>query len=95
MSQCFLSLFARLYCRQGWLKAGLRDFFSRACLFFISEIACRQSPLAALEHGVSDADSIKAMFSWLNSEVLNLDPLVLPASVPDMPTVKTKVENYA
>jgi len=50
--------------------------------------------LAALEHGVSDADSIKAVFSRLNSEVLNLAPLVLPASVPEMPTVKTNVENY-
>lgn len=50
--------------------------------------------LAALEHGVSDADSIKAVFSRLNSEVLNLDPLILPATVPDMPTVKPNVENY-
>jgi hypothetical protein len=45
--------------------------------------------LTALEHGVSDADSIIAMFSRLNCEVLDLDPLILPASVPDMPQVQS------
>lgn len=50
--------------------------------------------LVALEHGVSDADSIVAMFSRLNSEVLNLDPLVLPASVPSMPQVHPNVNEY-
>ena len=41
-----------------------------------------------------DAESIKAVFSRLNSEILNLDPLVLPASVPKMPPVKANVDNY-
>lgn len=50
--------------------------------------------LVALEHGVSDADSIIAMFSRINSEVLDLDPLVLPASVPSMPQVQTNVGEY-
>jgi transposase len=50
--------------------------------------------LTALEHGVSDADSIIAMFSRLNCEVLDLDPLILPASVPDMPQVQANVAEY-
>jgi len=50
--------------------------------------------LVALEHGVSDADSIIAMFSRLNSQVLDLDPLVLPASVPGMPQVQVNVCEY-
>lgn len=50
--------------------------------------------LVALNHGVSDADSIIAMFSRLNSEVLDLDPLVLPASVPCMPQVQANVGEY-
>jgi hypothetical protein len=50
--------------------------------------------LVALEHGVSDADSIIAMFSRLNSEILDLDPLVLPASVPGMPQVQANVGEY-
>ena len=49
---------------------------------------------AALEHGARDAESIKAVFSRLNSEILNLDPLVLPASVPEMPPVKVNVDKY-
>ena len=50
---------------------------------------------AALEHGACDIESIKAMFSRLNSEILNLDPIVLSASVPEMPPVKVNVDNYA
>src|SRR5690554_1035515 len=50
--------------------------------------------LVALEHGVSDADSIIAMFSRVNSEILDLDPLVLPASVPGMPQVQVNVDEY-
>jgi hypothetical protein len=50
--------------------------------------------LAAVEHGASDADSVKAIFSRLNSEVLNLDPLVLPANIPDLPQMSTNVGNY-
>lgn len=49
---------------------------------------------AALECGAYDADSIVAMFSRLNSEILNLDPLVLPSTVPDMPPAKVDVGHY-
>lgn len=49
---------------------------------------------AALEHGAGDADSIKAMFSRLNSECLNLDPLILPTSVPEMPPAKVNISQY-
>ena len=47
-----------------------------------------------MEHGASDADSVKAIFSRLNSEVLNLDPLVLPANIPDLPKMSANVGNY-
>ena len=50
--------------------------------------------LAALEYGASDADSIKAMFSRINGEVLNLAPLILPANVPDLPKVDANVADY-
>jgi transposase len=49
---------------------------------------------AALECGARDADSIVAMFSRLNSEILNLAPLVLPSSVPDMPPARVDVGHY-
>lgn len=50
--------------------------------------------LVALEHGVSDTDSVVAMFSRLNSEILDLDPLVLPGSIPGMPQVNANVDEY-
>lgn len=48
----------------------------------------------ALEHGAFDVESIKAIFSRLNNEILNLDPPVLPTSVPKMPPAKVDVGCY-
>jgi len=49
---------------------------------------------AAVMHGACDADSIMAMFSRLNSQTLNLDPVVLPVDAPEMPPIKVSVDSY-
>lgn len=49
---------------------------------------------AALGYGAKDTDSIIAVFSRLNSQVMELDPLVLPGSVPKVPSFKVQISNY-
>lgn len=49
---------------------------------------------AALDYGAKDVDSILATFSRLNSQVLELDPLVLPNSVPQMPSCRPRIDHY-
>lgn len=49
---------------------------------------------AALDHDTGDVDSILATFSRLNSQVLELAPLVLPHSVPGMPPATPRVDLY-
>jgi transposase len=49
---------------------------------------------AALDCGTGDVDSILATFSRLNSQVLELAPLVLPHSVPGMPSATSRVDLY-
>ncbi len=39
-------------------------------------------------HGVRDSNSIVAMFNGPNSDIMDSAPMVLPASVPEMPSVK-------
>ena len=48
----------------------------------------------ALEHGTGDADSIVATFSRLNSQVIELDPLVLSGTVPELPPVESRASHY-
>ena len=48
----------------------------------------------ALGYGAEDADSILAIFSRQNSQVLELDPLVLSQSTPRMPSFRTRVDQY-
>ena len=50
--------------------------------------------VAALEHGACDADSIRAMFSRLNTSYPSLAPLALPASVPEVPPSRVNVGEY-
>jgi len=45
-------------------------------------------------HGARDADSIVAMFNRLNGDITDLAPMVLPASVPEMPSVKPNLSGY-
>ena len=48
----------------------------------------------ALGYGATDVDSILATFSSLNSQVLELDPLVLPKSAPRLPSFPARVNQY-
>jgi hypothetical protein len=48
----------------------------------------------ALSYGAKDTDSILATFTRLNSQVLELDPLVLPRNVPRMPPFQARVDHY-
>ncbi len=43
---------------------------------------------AAVSHGASDVDGVVAICDRLNSNIIDLDPLVLPADVPERPPVK-------
>jgi|CZCA01.1.fsa_nt_gi hypothetical protein len=45
-------------------------------------------------HGPRDADSNVAMFNRLNCDITDLAPMVLPASVPEMPSVKPSLGGY-
>ncbi len=45
-------------------------------------------------HGARDADSIVAMFNRLNGDITDLAPMVLAASVPEMPSVKPNLSGY-
>ena len=48
----------------------------------------------ALLHGAEDADSIITAFNRLNGDVVDLDPMALPPSVPKMPQVKPDLNAY-
>jgi hypothetical protein len=48
----------------------------------------------ALDYGAGDTDSILATFNRMNSQVVELDPLVLPPSTPQMPSVRPQVDQY-
>lgn len=48
----------------------------------------------ALRYGASDIDSILATFNCMNSQVVELDPLVLPPSTPQMPSFHPQVDQY-
>ncbi len=48
----------------------------------------------ALDYGAGDTDSILATFNRMNSQVVELDPLVLPPSTPQMPPVRPQVDQY-
>jgi hypothetical protein len=90
------------------LPGPLRDFLDscdhsskKAALTVLAELSeasgfgrATEALLAALEYGTGDADSIKAMFNRLNSEILNLAPLTVSASIPDMPKVVTDTAKY-
>lgn len=45
-------------------------------------------------HGARDAGSIVAMFNRLVSDIINLAPMVLPTSVPEMPSVEPNLSGY-
>ncbi len=45
-------------------------------------------------HSAQDADSVVAMFNRLNCDIMDLAPVVLPASVPEMPSVKPNPSSY-
>ena len=49
---------------------------------------------AALNYGAADTDSILATFNRMNSQVTELDPLILPPSIPQMPSVRPQVDQY-
>lgn len=48
----------------------------------------------AVDYGVRDTDSVLAVFSRQNSETLDLEPYIPPASVPKMPSLTPQVEHY-
>lgn len=48
----------------------------------------------ALSYGAGDPDSILATFNRINSKVVELDPLVLPPSTPQIPAVHPRVDQY-
>jgi len=48
----------------------------------------------ALSYGAGDPDSILATFNRINSQVVELDPLVLPPSTPRIPAVHPRVDQY-
>jgi hypothetical protein len=49
---------------------------------------------SAILYGARDADSIVAMFNRLDGDIVDLAPMVLPASVPEMPSVKPNLSGY-
>lgn len=49
---------------------------------------------AALEYSVYDAESVKAIFNRLNSDILVLDPPALAADVPQIPSTKVDMGSY-
>jgi len=48
----------------------------------------------AFMYGAKDADSILAVFNRLNSQILDIDPLALTISVPEIPSIKPNVNHY-
>ena len=53
-----------------------------------------QAVRAVIVHNARDVDSVVAMFNRLNSDIVDLDPMVLPANVPEIPPVKPNLNNY-
>lgn len=48
----------------------------------------------AIEVGVTDSDSIIATFNRINSIDLNLKPVGLPDSIPEIPPVSSSAADY-
>jgi hypothetical protein len=49
---------------------------------------------AVIVHNARDVDSVVAMFNRLNSDIVDLDPMVLPANIPEIPPVKPNLNSY-
>ncbi len=87
---------------------GVKDFFSqnspqekKETLRILAQISeetgfnyALEALQIALKHGAKDPDSVLATFSRLNTDVFELEPIVLPASTPELPSFKPQVENY-
>ena len=48
----------------------------------------------SLKHGTKDVDSILATFSRLNTELLELDPVILSEETPKLPSFNSSVNHY-
>ena len=48
----------------------------------------------SLKHGTKDVDSILATFSRLNTELLELDPVMLSEETPKLPSFNSSVNHY-
>ena len=49
---------------------------------------------SAILHGARDADSIVTMFNRLNTDIMDLAPMILAGSVPEMPPAKPNLGSY-